>query len=263
MPSRAAAQLESKSFGDIGHSEYDKYKKDHFYSCNPVNSSKETTESERGLRCSQSKKTGPVDLAIIGDSHADHLLIGLAEGLPEANVAAYTHGSMPYLSNIEFNDIFRQVIADDHVKTVILAGYWSKRITRVPDGVNFEHEFVKTVDALTKANKKVFIAEDVPDFSFDPKKCKYSRPFSQGDGCIEDNKTFYKKYKKYYPIFESLAKNNPKVEILETALYFCDSNNCAMAKDGNIFYRDNDHLNIIGSKYLGQKITENNLLVAD
>lgn len=264
LPSRAAAQLKSKSFGDIGHSEYGKYKKDHFYSCNPVSSIKETaTESDKGLRCSQSKITGPVDLAIIGDSHADHLFIGVAEGLPEANVAAYTHGSMPYLSNNEFNDIFRQVIADDHVKTVILAAYWSKRVTRVPNGINFANEFVKTVDALTIANKKVFIAEDVPDFSFDPKKCKYSRPFSQADGCVEGNKAFYKKYKRYYPIFESLAKNNPKVQILETASYFCDSNNCAMAKDGNIFYRDNNHLNIIGSKYLGQKITENNLLVAN
>lgn len=127
--------------------------------------------------------------------------------------------------------------------------------------MNFENEFVKTVEALVMADKTVFIADDVPDFSFDPKKCKFSRPFSQAGGCVEDKNRFYKKHKKYYPFFESIEKRNERVKILKVSTYFCDQNNCSMAKNGKIFYRDNDHLNIIGSKYLGQKIIKDNQVI--
>ena len=46
--------------------------------------------------------------------------------------------------------------------------------------------------------------------------------------------------------------------MIHTAKYFCQNGFCSMAKNGKLFYRDNHHLNINGSKYLGRKIVENN-----
>lgn len=262
FPSRAAAQLESRNSGDIGSNDYNKYLKENFYSCSSFRPKMvDSAKSKKSEYCLQSHPSGPVELAIVGDSHARHLFIGLAEGLPDINVATYNNGSTPYLNNENFNEIFKAVLEDANIKTVIISAYWSTRINRVPGGVNFENEFVKTVEALVKANKKVFIADDVPDFSFDPKKCKFSRPFSQEGGCVEDKKFFYKKHKKYYPFFESIEKSNAQVKILKVSTYFCDQHVCSMAKDGQIFYRDNDHLNIIGSKYLGQKIIKDNQVI--
>lgn len=257
LPSRAVAQLQSKSIGDIGHDEYDRYNIDHFYPCDPVPAGKlSPIETKKKYGCRQSKKSRAVDLAIIGDSHADHLFIGLAEGLPAINVATYTYGGLPFLKNKGFDDIFKTVIEDDNIKTIILSAYWGNRITRVQDGIDFPSEFIKTIDTLIKANKRVYLAEDVPDFPFDPKKCKYSRRFSQANGCVQNRSTFEKRHMKYYPFFESIEGNNHKVKILKTSIYFCDADTCTMAKDGHLFYRDKNHLNITGSKYLGLKIRD-------
>ena len=261
IPSRTAANLESKSFGDIGHDEFRKYTDEHSYPCTLSETHlRQLPEAYKNIRCRQSRQDKPIEMALIGDSHAEHLFIGLAESMPVVNVAYYAKIGMPYLSNPEFKDIFESVIEDKNIKMVILSAYWSKRVTRMPEGTNFESEFVETVDALIKANKKVYIAEDVPDFSFDPKKCKYSRLFSQAGGCEQNSSDFYKRYKNYYPVFEAIELKNEGAKILKTSAYFCDVNICTMAKNGTIFYRDNNHLNIKGSKYLAEKITENKLL---
>jgi hypothetical protein len=42
------------------------------------------------------------------------------------------------------------------------------------------------------------------------------------------------------------------------AEYFCGEGVCNMAKDGKLFYRDNNHLNINGSKFVGKEMVKNN-----
>ena len=70
-------------------------------------------------------------------------------------------------------------------------------------------------------------------------------------------------YKNYFPTLESIVKDNPNAEILKMANYFCDADVCNMAKNGTLFYRDPNHLNINGSKYLGEKLIENNPHIAN
>ncbi|HIF50708.1 MAG TPA: hypothetical protein EYQ42_04110 [Thiotrichaceae bacterium] len=133
----------------------------------------------------------------------------------------------------------------------------------MPQGSSLEVELNQTLDKLTKANKYVYITDDVPKFSFNPKKCKYADTIFNEDSCEESSRYFYRKHQDYISILESVVKNRTNVKLLKTSQYFCDDKNCNMAKDGILLYRDRTHLSINGSKYVAQRITTENPEIAD
>jgi hypothetical protein len=169
---------------------------------------------------------------------------------------------LPYIDNEAHKDIFKSVIDDPNIKVVILAAYWRARLGKSPNILDFKNRLVKTIGVLTAANKVVYIADDAPNFSFDPIKCKYSRKFSGGVSCIEDRAHFYEQQKVYLPTLQSIVEANSNVKLLEIADYFCDASVCSMESNGLLYYRDNNHLNLNGSKYLGKKLTEDYLFLA-
>jgi hypothetical protein len=201
-------------------------------------------------------------IAIIGDSHSQALHIGLAESLPDTNILLHMTLDLPYIDNEAHKDIFKSVIDDPNIKVVILAAYWRARLGKSPNILDFKNRLVKTIGVLTAANKVVYIADDAPNFSFDPIKCKYSRKFSGGVSCIEDRAYFYEQQKVYLPTLQSIVEANSNVKLLEIADYFCDASVCSMESNGLLYYRDNNHLNLNGSKYLGKKLTEDYLFLA-
>lgn len=46
--------------------------------------------------------------------------------------------------------------------------------------------------------------------------------------------------------------------MLATRRYFCDSMVCSMVRDGQLLYRDDNHLNIAGSLLVGRKVVADN-----
>lgn len=259
---RAGAQLQVINDGDTGHDIFHKYPYKEFYLCTPINIQKEALRwNDSAIRCFQSKKNEPISIAIIGDSHAEHLFIGLAKELHRKNVVYYTKGSRPFINNKEYENIFRRVIADPNVQTIILSAYWNWSRMNGEDLQGIQ--LAKTVNALTAANKTVYVADDVPNFSFDVEKCKFSRKFSRENACAEDRKIFYEQYQIYYPILQSIVNNNPRARILKMAEYFCDPDSCYMARKGVLFYRDRHHLNVNGSEWLGKRIVEDNPKLAN
>ena len=53
-----------------------------------------------------------------------------------------------------------------------------------------------------------------------------------------------------------MLKKNKNVTIINTVTLFCDDKNCSMEKDGKLLYRDDQHLNIEGSRYIGKFIAD-------
>lgn len=50
-------------------------------------------------------------------------------------------------------------------------------------------------------------------------------------------------------------KENLAIKLLETYKYFCNNYECTMLdENGNILYRDSNHLNIIGSRFIGNRL---------
>ena len=125
----------------------------------------------------------------------------------------------------------------------------------VPANSSFKAELLDTATKLAAAGKDVFIVDDVPNFSFDPKRCKYSRILSHVDNqCVEESGSFSRQYDTYIHDFEQIEKTSPRIKVVRVRQYLCGVENCSMEKDGKVLYRDNNHLNIPGSKYVGMRL---------
>lgn len=260
---RAASQLEFVNEGDIGHEQFHRYPLTKFYPCTPSKIREEALVWNDSIRCLQSKQNESVDVAIIGDSHAEHLFIGLAEELDRANVAFYIKQALPYGGQPEFESIYKHVIASNDISTVILTGFWSQKPGNIFIDVNLKNQISLTVAKLTASNKKVYLTDDVPNFSFSPELCQFTRRFSYTTNCKQESSFFFNQYKNYFPLLKEITDSNKSVEIINTAKYFCKDGYCSMASDGELFYRDNHHLNINGSRFLARKIVHDNQNIFD
>ena len=58
----------------------------------------------------------------------------------------------------------------------------------------------------------------------------------------------------YVAMLHNLIKQDPRIKLIETQQYLCDGKECSMAQDGKLLYRDFNHLNIYGSKYVGERL---------
>jgi len=252
---RKAASPVIKYQGDTGHVLFHHYPYQHFYLCTPQNIQDAALRWNGAIRCFQSKKDQPIDVAIVGDSHAEHLFIGLSEALPSKNIVYYSRPTLPILGNKEFNHVFDYVLSNENIKIIVLDAYWANRKNELPKDTSLLDGLTNTAHAFQSNNKHTVIIDDVPVFSFDPKQCKFSRPLSSKNNCIEDKKYFDRKYQIYIPTIE-LLKKNKEITVINTVPLFCNDQNCSMEKNGKLLYRDDQHLNIEGSRYIGKFIAD-------
>ena len=251
--SRSAANPEIKFSGDIGHEEFYQYLKHNFYKCDPIDLRTQSLLYNDIVRCFQSKDGGKQDIAIIGDSHAEHMFIGLAENM-KSNIVFYIKNSNPFYGNKDFTAIFDYIKKSESIKTVIISASWHGRLSEISSDMNLENLLFETAHQLEMANKRVYIADDIPTFSFDPKWCKFSRKLSHATNCSNERKYNDSEYEKYNPSIIGAITNLNNTKIMETYSYFCNDVECSMTTDHSLLYRDGGHLNISGSKFLGKKI---------
>lgn len=242
--------------GDIGHDQFHQYFKDHFLPCEEERISSTAGNWKGMVRCFQSGKSKTFDLALIGDSHAEHLFIGLAQALPDKNVVFYSKPAMPLTSEPEFNTVFDVVTKSSNYSAVVLVANWAPKLKGHEKAV-FEVNLENTITSLLKANKSVYLLSDIPQYGFDPQRCKYLRPFSNGVKCEMPRTTAQAQWAEYGAAMVALQKKYPSVRILDLNLAFCTADVCSMAQEKQLYYRDNNHLNILGSKYLGLHIVDN------
>ncbi len=48
--------------------------------------------------------------------------------------------------------------------------------------------------------------------------------------------------------------HHPEVGWIDLSSFMCNEMTCSMAPHGQLLYRDNNHLNILGSQYVGAQI---------
>jgi hypothetical protein len=202
------------------------------------------------IRCYQSKNDRPVDIAIIGDSHAEALFAGIAENLMNKNVVYYTEGGLPYLANYSFANIFGRVLEDEDIKTVIFSSYWTQNYSK--DKNFHEKEVPKLLKKFTLAGKKIILLEDVPGFKIFPSNCIRLNICADTVPAIH-----YQKFK-YVPLFKKYASLYTNVYFVPVRDYFCSEVECYINKNNKVLFRDRNHLNIEGSLYLGNKLLFNN-----
>ena len=236
------------------HLDFHKYISDKYVTCTPKSIAHNALQWEGYIRCMQSKQGDKVDIALIGDSHAEHLFIGIADKLPLKNVVFYIKNSPPFISNKEFNEIFKYVLNTKSIDTVFISMYWSSRLSAIPKKSTLQLELVETLNALIKNGKKVYLVDDVPDFPFPPERCKYVDDSIGKSKCSTSIKPILDDEKKYESDLQEVLRLFPSVNLISLRNYFCDDSDCSMVKNGVLMYRDRNHLNILGSQFIGAEI---------
>lgn len=256
---REDAYLQNRRDGDIGHLDYHKYIADKYFLCTPKEIANEALTWEGYTRCMQSKPGNNIDIALIGDSHAEHLFIGMSEVLSDKNIVFYIKASPPFLDNSDYHKIYETVIKSKTIKIVILSMHWAGKLTHVPKESTLDAELMKIVDAISVTGKNVCLTEDVPIFPFDSKKCKGSRRFGLDNTCKIPYSSVKSQTDIYLSYLMKVANNRPPVKVLPVGKYLCDIESCSMVKNNSVLYRDTNHLNINGSSFVGRHLVKDNL----
>ena len=245
QPQYSSGEISPIFDGDTFVSFIDSSTVDSFYQCNL----KDLSYSN----CRQSKSEGPIDIAIIGDSHAEHLFAGLAGSLPEKNVASYTiAGTLPLDDDAAMSLILEQVANSPSITTVVLNAHWSGY------GDFSETGLIQTLRKISGQTKKVFITDDLPGYPFEVTDCQYGNHFFDLNRCTQPIKYFENNYELYYPKLQRILSEVPHVGLLNSAKYFCNEEICDMTVGEELLYMDANHLNLQGSEYLVRALIEDN-----
>ena len=62
--------------------------------------------------------------------------------------------------------------------------------------------------------------------------------------------------KTYQAALDAVARKRPDLHYLELKDQLCHEDLCSMVRGGVLMYRDNNHLNIPGSRYIGKIVVE-------
>ena len=241
--------------GDVGQSDFYAYLDSHYFLCNPKSIANDPANKVT-FRCLQSKKDADIDVALIGDSHAEHLFLGLTESLAQKNVLIHAKASYPSIDSPAFKEIYQYVLDTPSIRSVIITAHWVSKVDHIPKNTTLEHELTKTVDALISKGKKVYLFGDVPRFPFPPERCKY---MAEGFGrsiCSVPRDYVLAEEKSYRSALNMVIQQRPGLHYLELRDQFCSEGRCSMLKDGVLMYRDNNHLNIPGSRRIGEIVIE-------
>lgn len=254
-PQRAIMQSQHVVYGgDIGHDAFHDYFQQHFFPCAEASIQQDAGAWRGMVRCFQSKPQTQVDFVILGDSHAEHLFLGLAEALPQMNMAFYVKGALPVLSAPDFKTIFKHVLSTTSIRTVLIAANWEAKLKEPSAQAKLVTELDQTIKALLAAGKQVAVMPDLPQFDFDPQRCKFQRPLTQSTHCDEPMQNYTAKLQTYLPALQEVQRLNPNMQLLDVSDVMCARGLCSMARNGQVLYRDNNHLNIPGSQYVGAQI---------
>lgn len=214
-------------------------------------------------------------VAIVGDSHGADIFLGLSsQSYDNRGVAYFSVVCYPFIgiSGDESCNVVPPVmdylLANDRVKTVILANYWVMRIANKTIRFQSEPEnedrldvFAKLLDLtlkkLTAAGKEVIVAIDVPELDFPPAACLPSRPMSLTKRLPDENCTIVRdaaesSAKLYIAQMRRVLASYPNVQVWNPYDYLCNEKECLVARQGLLLFRDENHLTPAGTRWLFQ-----------
>lgn len=230
--------------GELG---YDKMDEEVANSSFPCTLDQISDNDLRNLRnpCVQSKEDGPIDIAILGDSHAHQLFLGLSEALPDKNVLSVHAWGWPDGTSENTSQTLEQIIESKEISAVFINAYWGQK-QRVP---------TSEIRRLAESGKHVYVLDDFPTFSFNPQACKFRSGFLLGETtCREDTSGNLPDRDRVVQDVEETIAGIPNVALVRTHELLCIGSLCDMTRGDLLLYSDDDHLNTAGSRYVGQEI---------
>jgi hypothetical protein len=231
-----------------------------------------------GDYCNISDPNIPPNVAIIGDSHANHFYWGLSEYYKAKNknlINMGVGGCPPFLgismsgpstsSNCysRMLPIFDFILNSKSIDTVYI-GFWhnayfdsrliyTDNMGSIQGKDNYEYvlkAFERTLMKLRSHGKRVILIYDLPDTRGSIKECFLKRPISPEKICNLDESIFIDDYSQYDQLIKDLIIRH-NLEIFDTRKYLKGS--FPVDKYGVPMYRDYSHLSINGSLFFADK----------
>jgi len=205
-------------------------------------------------RCYQSL-AGKPKVALFGDSHAEHLFVGLANNL-KSNLISPNISGDAFKGEEKFDDYIDYLKNNNDIDTIIYSAFWAYRYKDLgPEMLYMKVE--ETIDEFESSGKKIIIITDIPYYHIDASNCFYIKE-SIPNVCSIGVEKFTPQLK-YLDVLKEIS-NKRNIEIVNLSNLFCDELQCHMIIDGTIMYRDRNHLNFEGSNFVGKYIFQNSSL---
>lgn len=181
---------------------------------------------------------------------------------------------------------FAYAVEEPEVKTIFLAGRWVLGITArqlkdkpgvfsrahrkpvllaAPDDPSIGRGDVvataldETLRQLAAAGKRIVFLDSVPELPFNARECVHWTPnrfvsrIPQPD-CEVPRKLIEARNGEYRPYLRPVLEKYPEVIVFDPQSVMCDDRACRGRRDGELLYRDDDHLSMAGSRWLGARI---------
>ncbi|MEL7166401.1 MAG: acyltransferase family protein [Pseudomonadota bacterium] len=250
-------------FGDVDHVEFHDYLNSKFSPCTPQDVFETALRWKEFLRCPQSHAEGPRTVALLGDSIAEHLFIGLAEALPDQNVVGYVQNAMPLLGEKAFDRMLPRTATDPDISVVVLTMYFLGKVDVLVSMPELEPRLAETLEYLTAADKKVVLVAGLPTFPFDPYRCAFALHENRVGKCTMDASRARATEARWVKMLQRMAKNRPRVEFIDLQSAVCGMEECSMRRGDTLLFRDPYHLSIPGSQFVGETLVERSTILSN
>ena len=240
-------------------------------------------ENSQDGGCRILKSGQPIDVMVIGDSHAGHLASGLHDLFASSptNVAVLLHaGCFPVFSTkTDRGDPFtcpdqaidralKTAISSTETRVVVLAGYANSHIlgARFPDPPSIspasildnakalERALDATLVELERVHKRVVFVVDVPEIEKEPRIClDRGLPLVEHRCSIDIARSRVEERSRYtLDVIRRLAAAHPLVRFVSGIDILCDQSTCRGSEAGTLLYASRDHLTPAGSRRVVQ-----------
>lgn len=185
------------------------------------------------------------------------------------------------------NAVIDHVVASPDVHTVLLAGRWPSYLTgremkddaghleddeelvlaatlaRTPDARQAiaRQALDTTLQRLLNAGKRVVFLHAVPELAFDARECVTWNPNrfvsrTPRHGCEVPRARVEARNAEYRGSLETVLSRYPQVAVFDPVPVMCDDRTCFGKRGGILLYRDDDHLSLAGSTWVGEAMSD-------
>jgi hypothetical protein len=122
----------------------------------------------------------------------------------------------------------------------------------------FVRGYVERIKFLQEKGKKVIFAIDFPELGENPSLC-FKRTFSLTrnlKSCLVERYAVDLRQKEYRELIQQIQQQTPGLLVYDPISAFCGNNHCYGKRGDMIYYADDDHLNLEGSKLINNHFKE-------
>ncbi|HTH96420.1 MAG TPA: acyltransferase family protein [Stellaceae bacterium] len=246
---------------------------------------------DQGISCIATRRNPTI--ALIGDSHASHLLPGFIDADQDRRgFLLISHGGCPPAQNLEIfyprnfhclsynQTVIRVLRRNPQIKTVIVSAtsaYINDKdknspfsSDRAPDVITspvysgsrqelYRLGIEASLRELQAMGLKIIWIVDDPELTFDPNHCIDRNPFRPVTITVADPKCsmpeaqYQEHAQVYFELLKTLQNDFRNMLVFDATDLYCRNGKCSPWYRGHSLYRDPDHLSYYGSRAFAER----------